>query len=228
MFSGRADGDFSTPRDAARRGPADVGVRLFAGEPTEVTWLRQVHGSEVVLVSEPGAARAAAADAAVTRVCGAALVLRVADCLPVMLYGTDGSGVSGIAAAHAGWRGLLAGVVGRAAQRLREQLSGDVALWAVVGPHVASARYSFDGPERAELAERFGAAVASFTPDLTPAVDLGAACRAALAEADVDLDHMVATDAHDDQRRWFSHRAGDAARMAAAIVLRAAVTGGRP
>lgn len=180
----------------------------------------------MVEVASPGAECGAEADAAVTDQPNAALGLRVADCVPIMLYGVDGSGAPVVAAAHAGWRGLLAGVVDQTARRLRAHLRDDARVWAVVGPHISAARYEFEGAQRLELADRFGRRVATRTGWGTPAVDLSAACVGALAQVDIEVDHMVTTERIgteecDAERRWFSHRAGDAERMAATIVLRA-------
>lgn len=75
-----------------------------------VCWLRQVHGTAVhVVVSSPEPdAPAPVADAAVTRLANVAVAVLTADCLPVLLAAEDGSVVG---AAHAGWRGLAAGVL---------------------------------------------------------------------------------------------------------------------
>lgn len=75
------------------------------GLPGAPRWLRQVHGTRVVV--EP-AFDEPEADAAVTSTPGTVLAILTADCLPVVLAARDGSEV---AAAHAGWRGLAAGVL---------------------------------------------------------------------------------------------------------------------
>jgi len=74
--------------------------------PSEPLWLEQVHGTRVVDADLESPA--AAADAAVSRQCGRVLAIQVADCLPVLFASRDGAV---IAAAHAGWRGLAAGVL---------------------------------------------------------------------------------------------------------------------
>ncbi len=73
--------------------------------PSPPRWLRQVHG--VAVVRDPGFDEPAA-DAAVTAAAGTVLAILTADCLPVVFSALDGSE---IAAAHAGWRGLCAGVL---------------------------------------------------------------------------------------------------------------------
>jgi len=99
--------------DAAARA-AILASRRLAGSflPSLPVWLEQVHGTNVAVIDEHtlDAARATppVADAAVTRLPGVPLCIRVADCLPV-LFADDGGTVVG--AAHAGWRGLAAGVL---------------------------------------------------------------------------------------------------------------------
>jgi len=90
------------------RAVAENRARVRAALPAEPVWLRQVHRLDVV-----DAARAeadATADAAFTRTPGVVCAIQVADCLPVLFCDRDGTTV---AAAHAGWRGLSAGVLER-------------------------------------------------------------------------------------------------------------------
>ncbi|TXF11719.1 peptidoglycan editing factor PgeF [Pelomicrobium methylotrophicum] len=94
--------------------------RLRRWLPAEPHWLRQVHGTTVALLDRAAAPSAApgmkagdepqVADAAVTRTAGVVCAVQVADCLPVLLCDRDGT-VVGVA--HAGWRGLAAGVIER-------------------------------------------------------------------------------------------------------------------
>lgn len=91
-------------------------LRDRAELPGEPVWLTQVHGHEVVRIQRRRAREhilgstdaAATADAAVTDAPGVVLAILSADCLPVLFCADDGSE---IAAAHAGWRGLAAGVI---------------------------------------------------------------------------------------------------------------------
>lgn len=86
--------------------------RVGAFLPGRPVWLEQVHGNQVATVDagtvEAFRALPPLADAAVTRLPDVALAVRVADCLPVLLADCEGSVVG---AAHAGWRGLAAGVL---------------------------------------------------------------------------------------------------------------------
>ena len=161
----------------------------------------------MVVVTRPGEHAGADADAAVSVTPGCVLAVRTADCAPIVLVGERGIGV-----VHAGWRGLLGGVVGRAVDALRRLDAG--ALTAHLGPCIRSGCYEFAGPELAEVVAMFGPEVATSTLWDRPALDLPAAARAALVAAEVravvDEAGCTACD-----RRWYSHRArGDTARFA--------------
>lgn len=159
------------------------------------------------MVDHPGGSSGQEADALVTATAGCTLMVRTADCAPVVLVGDHAVGV-----VHAGWQGLLAGVVGEAVAALQSLDPGP--LVAHLGPCIRPGCYEFTGPQRDEMAQRFGPALAARTTWGTPALDLPAGVRAALAEAGV-------TAVHDDapctacDTRWFSHRArGEAGRFA--------------
>ena len=81
-------------------------ARVRALLPSDPKWLHQVHGTDVVQADRMD--EAISADAAFTRVRGAVCAVQAADCLPVLFCDREGSCV---AAAHAGWRGLSAGVL---------------------------------------------------------------------------------------------------------------------
>lgn len=85
---------------------------LRAQLPAEPVWLDQVHGSDVV---DADRVTAACADASVARRPGAVCAVLTADCLPVLFCSRQGDVV---AAAHAGWRGLAAGVLTRTVERM--------------------------------------------------------------------------------------------------------------
>ncbi|MDX1631906.1 MAG: polyphenol oxidase family protein [Thermoanaerobaculia bacterium] len=95
--------------------------------PKSIAWLDQVHGA-TVLPAAPG--RVGEADALVVSARGLVLVIATADCVPVILVGPGGMG-----AIHAGWRGLVAGVVGETARHL-ERVTG-----AWVGPSIGPCCY---------------------------------------------------------------------------------------
>jgi YfiH family protein len=113
---------------------------------TEAAWLDQVHGARIVRAEDAlREARAsgapAQADASVTDRAGIACVVMVADCMPVLLCDEAGRAVG---AAHAGWRGLAAGIVEQTAQRVAELAGVQTGeLHAYLGPCI--------GPESFEV-----------------------------------------------------------------------------
>jgi polyphenol oxidase len=113
-------------------------ARLLAYAGVPAAWLKQVHGAGVVDAAEAlAAARAGeplAADASVTDRPGIACTVMVADCMPVLLCDSAGRAVG---AAHAGWRGLAAGVIERTAERVAA-LAGCAThdLHAYLGPAI--------------------------------------------------------------------------------------------
>ena len=208
-FSERADGDLCIDAD-----PAGLELRRQAVAPGRWTWLRQVHGARVVTVDRPGDHAGAEADAAVTSTPGAVLAVHTADCAPVLLASADGSVVG---AAHAGWRGVVAGVLERTVEEMRALGATDVT--AEVGPHIRARCYEFGADELDEVARRCGDDVRAETAWGTPALDVTAAVRSALAAVDVDLVDRGGCTACEPDRLW-SHRArGDRARMAATIAI---------
>jgi len=91
-------------------------LRREAGLPAEPSWLAQVHGVSVADLD--ARAPEAAADAAMTRCPGKVCVILTADCLPIV-FATDTGDT--VAAAHAGWRGLAAGVIGATVRAMAAQ-----------------------------------------------------------------------------------------------------------
>src|SRR4026209_7843 len=129
---------------------------LRALVPSEPAWLRQVHGTRVVNLDQPAAD--AEGDAAVTRVRNRMCAIRVADCMPVLLADRDGS-VGG--AAHAGWRGLSAGVLEATLEAMKLPGSRIVA-W--LGPAIGPRAYEVGDEVRAAFVERDRAAEVAFSP----------------------------------------------------------------
>lgn len=179
------------------------------------TWLEQVHGAEVVVVTETGGGAGSVADGAVTGVPAAVLALHTADCAPVVVVGDGAVGV-----AHAGWRGIVAGVLGEVVRTMRglPAGSGGTGLRAVVGPVIRPSAYEF-GP--VDLAAVSGAArreVRGTTSWGTPALDLVEAVRGALGTAGViEVEDLGFDTAHE---QFFSHRVrGERARQATTVRL---------
>lgn len=198
-FTRAADGDMGRERDRSS---------VFPG----VAWLHQVHGSTVAVVGADGSAPTGPADAAVTSVGGVGLGVLTADCAPVVLWSPEG--VVGVA--HAGWRGLVAGVLGAAAATMRQV--GARSVFAALGPCIGAECYAFSQHDLGRLARLLGPAVRSETDGGEPALDLAAGVAEALGRADVDLTwasgHCTACSDHG----YFSWRArGDRARQAGVV-----------
>jgi YfiH family protein len=181
----------------------------FGADPERVTLVRQVHGSDVLQVdapTRPGAFTGALTgwpdgDAMVTDQPGIALVVLGADCLPVLLWRRDAPRV---AAAHAGWRGLVDGVLGNAVAAL-----GDPGrISAAIGPGIGPCCYPVDGALRERFAERFGPGTVE-----GEAVNLAAAARADLEAAGVagDLIHRFGGCTSCEPERFYSYRRDGAA-----------------
>jgi YfiH family protein len=180
-FTGAAEGDLGHAGAWVERPTAAVEARRRAVVDRPWSWLRQVHGATVVVVDEPGGGAGQEADAAVSSVPGVALAVFTADCAPVAL--ASDNGVIGVA--HAGWRGLLAGVVEAAVDAMRG-LGAD-RIQAALGPCIHAECYEFGPTDFAAVAAKLGDEVRGATADGRPALDVPAAVRVVLARAEVDL-----------------------------------------
>lgn len=136
-----------------REGEGDVGTLELPSAPA---WLQQVHGTAVVV--EPGTDERPEADASITRTPGKVLAIRTADCLPVVFAARDGSEV---AAAHAGWRGLSAGVLEATIAAMRTT-SEDIVAW--MGPAAGPGAYEIGAEVRDAFVARDAGAAAAFEP----------------------------------------------------------------
>ena len=202
----RYDGDFRI--DAPADELAERRRSVFDGE---WTWLRQVHGSDVALVESLGGHAGTDGDAAVTGLLGAVLCVQSADCVPVVVVGEHAVGVI-----HAGWRGLVAGVIDHSVEALRT--IGSSRLQAVIGPCIRPGHYEFGADELAQVETAVGGACRGETVAGTLALDMAAATTLALHRAGVDIIDDLGFDTADE--RFFSHRVrGDVGRQVTAARL---------
>lgn len=184
--------------------------------PAEPFWLHQVHGCDVADADVASTGSPCAADAAVATQPGRVCAVLTADCLPVLFCSRAGDWV---AAAHAGWRGLAAGVLERAVARAPVPPAG-VLAW--LGPAIGPGAFEV-GPEvrTAFLADDAGAA-ACFAP--SPAgrwlADLYGLARRRLTQCGVGSVGGGGLCTYTDARRFFSFRRdGTTGRMASVIWL---------
>jgi purine-nucleoside/S-methyl-5'-thioadenosine phosphorylase / adenosine deaminase len=151
------------------------------GIAAEWATITQVHGARVVLASKPG--HYGEADALVTGAPGLPIAIATADCVPVVLVGDRSRAV-----AHAGWRGVAAGVVPAAVKTMRS--NGDAPVVAVLGPHIGPCCYEVGR----EVVDAIGG-FSSRTRSGSLSVDLGAAVRSQLGGIEtIDMDRCT----HDD------------------------------
>lgn len=203
----RALGDVKDP--AARE-------RLRAMLPADPAWLRQVHGTVVVDAATVVADRPPEADASSTSAGGVVCTVMAADCMPVLLSARDGSVVG---AAHAGWRGLCAGVIERTVERMRVPGAG-VQAW--LGPAIGPRAYEVGDEVREAFVSKDAASAGAFAP-ARPGhwhLDLYAVARQRLAACGVDAVYGGGYCTHSEPARFFSFRRDAAMQRMAACIWR--------
>ncbi len=220
-------GQSSAPYDGFNLGdhcgdtPADVAanreaLRLELDLPATPRWLRQIHGTTVIRFEDGGPTAWGGADASVTSERGVVLAVLTADCLPLVLAAKDASEV---AVAHAGWRGLAAGIIEATVQAMR---TPPRRLIAWLGPAAGPGHYEV-GMEvwRAFVDDDPGAAGA-FAPTRYQHwhVDLFALARRRLSHLGVEKVRGGGECTISDPGRFFSHRRdGVTGRMATLAYL---------
>ena len=216
----RSDGDFAIDRDpqglaSARRAVVDL----------PWVWLRQVHGNQVHRVRAGREHEVAGqdGDALVSPDAGIVLAVQTADCVPVTFSSPEG--VVGVA--HAGWRGIEAGVLQATVAAMGDLGASD--LRARVGPCIHAECYEFGADDLDRLVAMFGPQVERRTTEGRRALDtVGATCRI-LARTGVEVAGISPSCTACGPEAWYSHRArGDAGRMATAVWRDSPAQGGAP
>lgn len=236
LFTTRAGGVSPPPWGA---GPARVGgmnlglgsgdqpgrvlanrARLALALPGQPAWLTQVHGA-VVVDADAAHDATPTADASTARAAGVVCAVLVADCLPVLLADAQGRGV---AAAHAGWRGLAAGVLQATVTRLRQRLddpAAEVVAW--IGPAIGPARFEVGAEVREAMHAQLPQAGCAFVATGAPGkflADLPQLARQALAQAGVTQVTGGQWCTASDADRFFSYRRDGQTGRHAALVWR--------
>lgn len=170
-------------------------------EPPGLRRPRQVHGAGVVEAAELGPSDAPEADAVVSRLADLPVGVVTADCVPLLVASRDGAAVAAI---HAGWRGLAAGVIAAGLGALRPG-------WvAVVGPHAGPCCYEVDAPVLDALRARDVPGLAAALRDARPGhwwLDLGALAEEQLrAEGVAEVGRVTPGCTVCDADRYESHR----------------------
>ena len=181
------------------------------GLGAEPDWLMQVHGTAVRIAGE---AAPLEADAAISREAGATVAVLTADCLPILLCATSGDE---IAAIHAGWRGLVAGVIEATISRMK---TSPEHLLAWLGPAISQPAFEVGGEVRTAFIETDPGAVSCFVANERGRwqADLYALAGRRLGAAGVRAVHGGGLCTFADRERFFSFRRdGQCGRMATFI-----------
>lgn len=192
--------------DAVRRNRA-AAAAVLGGEPADLLGLYQVHGVAVADARTPwDDASRPRADAVVTDRPGQVLSVVTADCAPVLFADAE-AGVIG--AAHAGWRGAVAGVLEATLDAMEALGANRARIAALVGPCIGQASYEV-GPDLREEVLARDAADARFFADGARQdrwqFDLAGYCVARLAAAGAGESRALMVDTLAAEDRFFSHR----------------------
>ena len=171
--------------------------------PSPIHWMHQVHGTRVVEAREVDNEELEA-DAQIAFDPETVCVVQVADCLPVLLADKQARAV---AAVHAGWKGLAAGVIEEAVKAIREKLPA-CELKAWLGPRIGFEDFEVGD----EVLERFKKAYPTVTDGVKEkengkfCLSLAAYARAALAGVGVTEVEDCGLSTAADARRFYSYR----------------------
>jgi len=183
---------------------------------------RQVHGTDVRLVSETDVAKTVAeleGDALIARAEGCAVAARTADCVPILIAHPPSGHV---AAVHAGWRGAVAGILPRAIASLAHDPSE---LIVALGPHIRVEAFEIGEEVAAKMEQAARGRPIVQRSSAKPHGDLAALIRWQLRDAGVPHEAVddVGGCTSSDAAQFFSHRRehGTTGRHLSAIVARA-------
>lgn len=171
--------------------------------PAEPAWLSQVHGTAVVDAAM--ASHQPEADASIATRPGVVCVIQTADCLPVLFADTEGAVVG---AAHAGWRGLAAGVLENTVARM--QGAGARQIVAALAPAIGPKNFEVGQDVLDAFLQRDPALQAAFTPIEGRAgkylADIYALARALLGKVGVTRVYGGGMCTVEDAQRFYSYR----------------------
>lgn len=199
--------------DAQRVGANRARLRALLGLPAEPCWLRQEHGRRIARAG-PAGVDDVRADAVLSTEVGVVCAVLTADCLPLLLCDRTGTH---IAAVHAGWRGLAAGVIGAAIEAF-PVAPGDLLAW--IGPAIGAAHYEVGK----EVAEALSGVYAGAAQNLRPGrtghwyADLPGLARGILRERGVGTVCGGTYCTYEQEALFYSHRRdGQTGRMATLV-----------
>jgi polyphenol oxidase len=187
-------------------------ARALDADPARLLGLTQVHGAHVVTVTASGGTtpwvpgQGERADAMVTAQPGLALGIVTADCAPVLFADAGGTVVG---AAHAGWRGAVAGVLEATIAAMTELGASADRITAAIGPCIAQASYEVGPDLRDAVLARSASDATFFAPGRRGdrwQFDLAGYCAARLSAAGVGQVVVTGFDTLVGEDRFFSHR----------------------
>jgi hypothetical protein len=182
-------------------------ARTIGADPAALLGLHQVHGTDVARVTTPWLpGQGPRADAMVTDRSRIALGIVTGDCAPVLFADTH-AGVIG--AAHAGWRGAVAGVLEATLAAMVDLGAAPERIATAVGPCIQQDSYEVGADLRAAVLTRDTADARFFAPGRRDGhwqFDLSGYCTARLTAACVASVDLLPHDTLTDTARFFSHR----------------------
>ena len=189
-------------------------LRVEAKLPAEPAWLSQVHGTAVADLD--AAELKSPADAAIARRAGKVCAILTADCLPVVIAADSGEGV---AAAHAGWRGLAAGVLEATVHALGTS-PGRLLVW--LGPAIGPEHFEVGAEVRDAFLRSDSEAGAAFRPNTNGRfmADLGVLARRRLETLGVDRIYGGGQCTYAQAERYFSYRRDGTTGRQATLIWR--------
>lgn len=215
-------GSFSSANLARHVGDDDAAVErnraaLAAQVGAPLVFVDQVHSADVHVLPATGECPVVTADALVTGRDDVALAIMVADCMPVLMVDAE-AGV--VAAAHAGRRGLLDGILQATVAAMATLGARPARIRAVVGPSACGSCYEVPEPMREESMETLSA-VGSTTSWGTPALDLRAGAVQALVGAGLRASAIDAAPACTlEDEDFFSYRRDPGTGRFAGVIRR--------
>ncbi len=189
----------------------------MASMPTKPCWLNQVHGRQIVDAAVACQKKPSDADASYATQAGIVCSVLTADCLPVLF--TDKAG-SCVAVAHAGWRGLVDGVLEATVEQLP---AAPESILAWLGPAIGATAFEVGEEVRAVFISRHAASAQAFVPARQPSkwyADIYALATIRLASVGVTAIYGGGFCTWSDAERFYSFRRdGQTGRMATTIWL---------
>lgn len=173
--------------------------------PTHLTGVHQVHSPTAVFVDGPWTSERPQADALVTKTPGLAISVLTADCAPVLMIDRE-AGI--IAAAHAGWKGALGGVIQSTVDLMCVHGADPTRISAAIGPCIHQASYEVGAEFRATFIARDASFDHFFAPGAASKFqfDLPSFCANQLQAAGVSATEIAPHDTYADEAHLFSHR----------------------